>query len=112
MAGDPGGLPRHPLSCWRVAGNAVDGPGEVERLLNRPDLLMLIWRVDPGRVTHSDPANRYRRARRQDRVDLNDAVDPHFAPCSHHPARQEAPPPAHDAPVPHPPPPAHPTRSP
>src|SRR5260370_16213694 len=101
MAGDPGGLPRHPLSCWRVAGNAVDGPGEVERLLNRPDLLMLIWRVDPRRVTHSDPANRYPRAGRQDRVDLNDAADPHFGACSHHAAGEEGSARGPEAPVSH-----------
>jgi hypothetical protein len=44
VGGEPGSLPPHPLGDRRVAGDAVDGPGEVQRFLDGPDLLMLTGR--------------------------------------------------------------------
>jgi hypothetical protein len=78
VGAEPCGLPGHPVGSWRVTGNAVDSAGEVQRLLNRPELLMLIGRIDLCGVAHGHPADRHHRAGRQDRVHVNDAVDPDF----------------------------------
>lgn len=37
VEGRPGGLSRHPPGSRRAAGDAIDGAGEVQRLLDRPD---------------------------------------------------------------------------
>ena len=85
MGSVPGGLPRHPLRGRSVPGDAVDGAREVQRFLNRPDLLILARREDPGRITNGDPADRHDLARPQDGVD----VDPQFGAlleaCAEHP---------------------------
>jgi hypothetical protein len=81
VGGEPGRLPRHPLGSRSAAGNAVHGSREIQRFLDGSDLLMLARREDPRRITHGHPADRHRGARRQDPVDLDDPVDPHFGAC-------------------------------
>jgi hypothetical protein len=59
---EPVGLPGHPPGGWGVAGDAVDGCGEVECFLDGPDLLVLVRRVDLRWVADGDPADRDRGA--------------------------------------------------
>src|ERR1022692_4243188 len=50
---------------------------------------MLVRRVDPRRVTHRDPADGHRGVWRQDRVDVDDTVDPHLAAGPDDAAREQ-----------------------
>ena len=72
-------LPGHPLGRRRIRGHAIDRPREIEGFLDRPDVLVLGRRKDLRRITHGNPADRDRRTRRQDRIDLHDAMYPHLA---------------------------------
>lgn len=55
--------------------------------------------VDPGWITHGDPAGRRRGARREDGADLDDPVDPHLAACSQDTAGEQGSTGGQEAPV-------------
>lgn len=77
-------------------------PGEVQRLLDGPDLLLLARREDAGRITHGDPADGHGLARRHDRIDLNHSMNPHLSARAHDTAREQGSASSQKAPIAHP----------
>lgn len=74
----PACLLSHHLGRWCLATDPVNGPSEVEVLLDGPDLIVLPWWKDLRWVTDRNPADRHGRVCREDRVRVHDAVDANF----------------------------------
>jgi hypothetical protein len=65
-----------------AAVDAGDGADEVELALDRPDLVVRLRREHPRRVADRDPADRQLRARGQNAVDVQHAVDADLCACA------------------------------
>jgi hypothetical protein len=67
----PLGLPPHPLLGGCLSRDTVDRPGEVQGLLDAPDLLVLRRRKDVRGISDGHPADRHHRAVLEHGVDVN-----------------------------------------
>ena len=67
------GLPAHDLGHRGPTVGSIDGSGEVELTLDRPDLVVPLRRQDRRGISDRDPSDRNDRARRELGVDLDDA---------------------------------------
>lgn len=62
---------------------AVRDQWKIQRLLDRPDLFVLVGWKDPNRVTHSDPSDRHGASCGQTRSHVDDTVDSNLGAFPH-----------------------------
>src|SRR5215211_5783731 len=86
---EPRRLALHPLAWLRRAWQAVDRSGEVEALLDRPDVVVAVRWQDRRGIADGDPADGDEPVVGERRVDVDDAVDAHLRPGADARAREQ-----------------------